>query len=117
RPLLAELARFARPQARRGKLVAAGFAAALLGGFGGMASQAGLFDQACSGADDQLALVWSDATRARLAEVASSSGLPRAAAAWSRASAAFDAYGARWARGHGEACRQDSNERLDLRMA
>lgn len=117
RPLLTELARFARPPARRTWVVAAGFSAALLGGFGGLASQAGLFDHACSGADAQIAAVWSDQTRARLAGVADGSGVAQAGVAWSRAATAFDAYSDAWVRGYGEACRQESPEQLDLRMA
>jgi len=116
RPLLAELAQFARPPARRTWAVAAGVAAALLGGGAGMAYQTGLFDEACSGADARLSTVWNDEVRTHMADVARSSGVAQAEAAWSRAAGAFDVYGAQWTRAYGEACRQESAEQLDLRM-
>ncbi|MCY1056352.1 serine/threonine-protein kinase [Nannocystis sp. SCPEA4] len=116
RPLLAELARFARPPARRTWAVAAGVAAALLGGGIGMAYQTGAVDGPCSGADARLATVWNDEVERRLAEVARTSGVAEAEAAWVRAAAEFDAYGAAWVVAYGEACRQQSAEQLDLRM-
>ncbi|MDC0722100.1 serine/threonine-protein kinase [Nannocystis bainbridge] len=115
RPLLAELAAFARPPARRSWAIAA-VAATLVGGAGlGLAWQTGAFAEACSG-EERLSAVWNHQRREHLAEVAAASGVAQAPAAWSRAAAAFDAYGAEWAEAYGAACRQESAEQLDLRM-
>ncbi|WAS93281.1 serine/threonine-protein kinase [Nannocystis punicea] len=115
RPLLAELAKFARPPVRRSWAIAAGVAATLLGGGVGLAYQSGAFDEACSG-EERLAAVWNHEVPVRLAAVAESSGVAQAGAAWARAAAVFDDYAAQWARAYGEACRQESAEQLDLRM-
>ncbi|MFZ6184465.1 protein kinase domain-containing protein [Nannocystis pusilla] len=115
RPLLVELAKFARPPARRSWAIAAGVAATLLGGGIGLAYQTGAFAEACSG-EERLSAVWNHDVRERLADVAQASGVAQAEAAWSRAAAAFGSYGAEWAAAYGEACRQESAEQLDLRM-
>jgi tetratricopeptide (TPR) repeat protein/predicted Ser/Thr protein kinase len=116
RPLLAELARFARPQARRGWFAAAGLAAAVAGGGVGLAYETGLMDQACTGGDERIAAVWHGDTNARLAAAARASGLPQAEAAYARAAEAFDAYADDWLVAYADACTARA-ELLDLRMA
>ena len=115
RPLLAELARFARPPARRAYVAAAGLAATLAGGGVGLAYQTGLVDQACTGGDDQLAAVWSPSTAERLREAAAAAAIPAAPAVYERAIEALGRYGDDWLVGYADACDAPS-EALDLRM-
>ncbi len=107
---------FARPPARRTWAIAAGVAAALLGGGIGMAYRTGALDGPCSGADARLATVWNDEVQSRLAEVARTSGVAEAEAAGARSRGVYGGRGGVVAHAYGEACRQKSAEQLDLRM-
>lgn len=119
RPLLDALTPFARTPARRGWLAAAAATTLFLGGGLGLAAQAGLVDDVCSGGHERIAAVWNDELRERLAVAAGTaagSGLDTAEAAWDRAEDVFDAYAEAWMEGHADACEQ-SGAQLDLRMA
>ena len=116
RPLLDALAPFARTPVRRGWLAAAAATTLFLGGGLGLAAQAGLVDDACSGGHERIAEVWNDELRERITTVVAESDLAPAEATWERAEAVFDDYAEAWMAGHADAC-EASGAQLDLRMA
>ncbi|MBL8976567.1 MAG: serine/threonine protein kinase, partial [Myxococcales bacterium] len=116
RPLLDALAPFARVPVRRGRLALMAATTLLFGGGLGLAAQASLSDDACSGGAERIAAVWNHDLRERIATVAANSGLAPAEATWERAEEVFDDYAEAWTEAHADAC-ATSGAQLDLRMA
>ena len=77
----------------------------------------------CDGASAKLAGVWNPSVAAELQTAFSATGLPGAARAAGRATAALDRYGQQWAAMHTQTCEatrvhgDQSEELMDLRMA
>lgn len=107
---------------RRRWLAAAAVAAVVAASFAGLGYLQARRGQLCSGAEEALAGVW-NAPRKEAARAAFvRTGLPFAAAAWSRAEQNLDRYGGAWTAMHRGACEatrlrgEQSEDLLDRRM-
>ena len=107
---------------RRRRFVGAGvglIGAAALAGFLAAKSQAASL---CSGADAELATIWSSDQRARVERSLSAAGPAFATEVWPRVAADLDAYALAWKSIHRDACMahqrgEQSDQMLDRRMA
>jgi tetratricopeptide (TPR) repeat protein/predicted Ser/Thr protein kinase len=107
---------------RRRRYVGAGvglIGAAALAGFLAAKSQAASL---CSGADAELAAIWSKDQRARVEQSLSAAGEAFATEVWPRVAADLDAYALDWKTIHRDACMahqrgEQSDQMLDRRMA
>ena len=107
------------------RLPAVVMGSAVVLGLGGAAVfvAAGPEEKRCTGADERIAEVWSDARADAIGAEVRGLGLPFADDAWSRFSSEVDDYAEAWAAMHREVCeatvmrKEQSEAVMDLRMA